>query len=78
MLLMASGVLAIRLLVAHYHVVAFRGSRRQHLTHSFPAHGGLDHILYVGDVDSEARRLLPVDGEIEIRLAECHDIALHR
>ncbi len=69
MLLMAASILAIRLLVPHHHVVAFRSPCRQHFAHSFPTHGGFDHVLYVGDVDSETCGLLPVDGEVEIGLA---------
>ena len=38
------------------------------MAHGFPAHGGLDHFLYIGNVDSETCRLLPVDGKVEIRL----------
>ncbi len=59
---------AVGLLIAHHHVVSLLPD--QHLAHSVAADGGLHRVLYVGHVDSEARRLLAVDGEVEVGLAE--------
>ena len=65
---MACCGIAVGRLIANHHVVSLLAD--QHLADRVAAHGGLDGVLDVRHVDSEAGRLAAVDGQVEIRLAE--------
>ena len=65
---MASLVLRILRQIAHHQVVARLAL--QHLSEGVAAHGGLDGVLNVRDVDLIARGLLAVHREVIVRLAQ--------
>ena len=65
---MASFVVAVLRQIAQHQVVARLAL--QHLGEGVAAHGGLDGILHVGDVDLVARGLLAVHREVQVGLAE--------
>ena len=59
---------AILLLIAQRHVVA--RFALLHLGEGVRAHGGLNRVLNIGDVDAPARRGLAIDCEVQIGLAD--------
>ena len=65
---MASLRVAIFRQIAQHEIVALLSD--QHLRQRVAADGRLNGVLHVGDIDSEARGLIAIHFEIQIRLAE--------